>query len=122
MAGLLGVESGQDAAIRTLLYQRARHKVPPYGISVAQFTYRISELRNKLGSEGIKDEGVHVEQERGAEGKINGNVLAGNERSLAFDRTPEAILRIVYGSGNESVPGGFYPNGGDGKIAKSYLN
>ncbi|CAM8898257.1 unnamed protein product [Rhodiola kirilowii] len=122
VAGLLGVESGQDAVIRALLYERARKKVSPYGISVAEFTHRISELRNKLGSAGLKDEGLVVRKERGPEGKMGGNVLTGDQMSLAFDRTPEEILRIVYGSGNESVPGGFYPKGGDGKIAKSHLN
>ncbi|KAL9659672.1 hypothetical protein QQ045_024480 [Rhodiola kirilowii] len=122
VAGLLGVESGQDAVIRALLYERARKKVSPYGISVAEFTHRISELRNKLGSAGLKDEGLVVRKERGPEGKMGGNVLTGDQMSLAFDRTPEEILRIVYGSGNESVPGGFYPKGGDGRIAKSHLN
>ncbi|KAL8476838.1 hypothetical protein ACS0TY_029224 [Phlomoides rotata] len=65
MAGLLGVESGQDAVLRALLYERASVKVKPYG----------------------------------------------DEYSVAYDRTPEEILRIVYGSGKESQPGGFYPKG-----------
>ncbi|KAM1066308.1 hypothetical protein ACFX2H_021480 [Malus domestica] len=121
VAGLLGVESGQDAVIRALLYQRAELKVEPYGITVAEFTNRISELRNKLGHEGLKDEGLVVPKHLGAEGKVSGNILVGDEYSLACGRTPEEILRIVYGSGNEHVPGGFYPKGADGRIAKSYL-
>ncbi|KAJ6908863.1 hypothetical protein NC652_019966 [Populus alba x Populus x berolinensis] len=32
----------------------------PYGITVAEITNRISNLRNKLGKEGIKDEGLVV--------------------------------------------------------------
>lgn len=115
------MESGQDAVIRGLLYKRASEKVKPYGITVVEFTNRISELRNKLGSSGLKDEGLIVPNLRGAEGKIRGNVLAGDQNSLGFDRTPEEILRIVYGSGNERVPGGFFPKGGDGRIAKSHL-
>jgi hypothetical protein len=122
VAGLLGVESGQDAAIRALLYERASSKVPPYGINVATFTNRISELRNKLGRAGLKDEGLIVRSAIGAEGKSFGNVLAGDQYSVAYDRTPEEILRIVYGSGDERVPGGFYPKGGDGRIAKSHLH
>lgn len=121
VAGLLGVESGQDAVLRALLYERAKLKVAPYGITVAEFTNRISALRNKLGHDGVKDEGLIVPAVRGAEGKISGNVLAGDRFSLAYGRTPEEILRIVYGSGNERVPGGFYPNGADGSIAKKYL-
>jgi len=52
---------------------------------------------------------------------VSGNVLAGDSESLAFDRTPEEILRIVYGSGDEQVPGGFFPHGAGGKIARSHL-
>lgn len=119
VAGLLGVESGQDAVIRALLYQRAAEKVEPYGVTVAVFTHRISDLRNKLGRAGIKDEGIVVPKNEGAEGKITGNVLAGDKDSLAYPRTPQEILRIVYGGGNEHAPGGFYPKGADGHIAKS---
>ncbi|PRQ39508.1 hypothetical protein RchiOBHm_Chr4g0426001 [Rosa chinensis] len=121
VAGLLGVESGQDAVIRTLLYKHALVKVHPYDITVAEFTNRLSDLRDKLGQAGLKDEGLLVPKYKGAEGKIRGNVLAGDGYSVAYDRTPEEILRIVYGSGDEHVPGGFYPKGADGHIAKSHL-
>ncbi|KAI6692895.1 hypothetical protein NL676_020605 [Syzygium grande] len=122
VAGLLGVESGQDAVIRALLYERAHLKVKPYGKTVAEFTNRFSELRDKLGHDGHKDEGLVVLRHQGAEGKVEGNVLAGDKYSVAYDRTPEEILRIVYGSGDASVPGGFYPKGGNGHIAKSHLH
>ncbi|KAL7242919.1 hypothetical protein ACSBR1_015342 [Camellia fascicularis] len=121
VAGLLAIESGQDAVIRGLLYERAREKVKPYGITVAAFTDHISELRNKLGSAGVKDEGLIVPTFQGAEGKLRGNVLAGDQNSVGYDRTPEEILRIIYSSGDEHVPGGFYPKGADGRIAKSHL-
>ncbi|XP_050217176.1 desiccation-related protein PCC13-62 [Mercurialis annua] len=122
VAGLLAVESGQDAVIRTLLYERALEKVYPYKITVAEFTDRISNLRNELGNNtAVKDEGIIVPRGEGAEGRINGNVLAGDEHSLGYPRTAEEILRIVYGGGDERVPGGFYPKGADGRIAKSYL-
>ncbi|XP_010479201.1 PREDICTED: desiccation-related protein PCC13-62-like [Camelina sativa] len=120
VAGLLGVESGQDAVIRAMLNARASKIVHPYNITVAAFTNKISELRNKLGKTGLKDEGLMVRKADGAEGKVIGNVLAGDESSLSYDRTPEEILRIVYGSGNESIPGGFYPKGANGDIAKLY--
>ncbi|CAN0855264.1 Ferritin-like catalase Nec2, partial [Linum grandiflorum] len=121
VAGLLAVESGQDAVIRTMLYERSMMKVHPYDITVAEFTNKISILRNKLGNDGIKDEGLVVPVELGAEGKVRGNVLAGNEFSIGYGRTPEEILRIVYGNGNESCPGGFYPDGARGRIARSHL-
>ncbi|RXH71839.1 hypothetical protein DVH24_025340 [Malus domestica] len=109
VAGLLGVESGQDAVIRALLYEHVNLIVKPYGITVAEFTNRISSLRNKLGRTGLKDEGLVVHEYRGAQGKISGNILAGDKYS------------VVYGSGDERVTGGIYPKGADGRIAKSYL-
>ncbi|XP_050240021.1 desiccation-related protein PCC13-62-like [Quercus robur] len=121
VAGLLGVESGQDAVIRAYLYEHAKEIVSPYGITVGEFTNLFSKLRDRLGHQGHKDEGLVVPLAEGAEGKINGNVLAGDADSVAFDRTAEEILRIVYGSGDEKKPGGFYPKGGNGRIARSHL-
>ncbi|KAJ1689976.1 hypothetical protein LUZ63_014131 [Rhynchospora breviuscula] len=120
VAGLLGVESAQDAVIRALLHERALLTVQPYDITVADFTNRISDLRNDIGKQGLKDEGLIVPLELGAEGRISGNVIAGDRDSVAYDRSPEEILRIVYGTGSESIPGGFFPWGGDGQIARSY--
>ncbi|KAH9608659.1 hypothetical protein KSS87_014351 [Heliosperma pusillum] len=120
--GLLGVESGQDAVIRMYLYERAMKVVQPYEFTVAEFTERISMLRNKLGMCGIKDEGVIVPPELGAEGRSSTNVLSANRDSLSYPRTPAEILRIVYGTGNERDPGAFYPEGGNGEIARMYLH
>lgn len=117
----MGVESGQDAVIRTLLYQRATEKVIPYGITVAEFTNKISILRNNLGHNGIKDEGIIVPAFLGVEKNIPGNILTGNKYSLAYGRKPEEILRIVYASGKVEVAGGFYPNGANGTIARKFL-
>ncbi|KAK8684498.1 hypothetical protein V6N13_040522 [Hibiscus sabdariffa] len=120
VAGLLGVESGQDAIIRALLYQHLTENVSPYKLNVAEFANQITNLRNNLGHTD-SDEGLIVSVDFGAEGKVVGNVLAGDQFSVAFDRTPEEILRIVYGTGNESIPGGFFPKGANGNIAKSHL-
>ncbi|KAL9235028.1 hypothetical protein vseg_009829 [Gypsophila vaccaria] len=121
LAGLLGVESGQDAIIRMYLYERTTLIVHPYNFTVACFTKHISMLRNRLGMCGIKDEGIIVPPELGAEGNSSTNVLSANRDSLSYPRTPAEILRIVYGTGNEHVPGGFYPRGANGKIARMYL-
>ncbi|MED6134988.1 hypothetical protein PIB30_042086 [Stylosanthes scabra] len=121
VAGLLAAESGQDAVVRAMLYERRYEIVIPYGVTVAEFTDRISALRNKLGRDGLKDEGLVVPKELGAEGKVTGNILSLNKDSLGYPRTPPEILRIVYATGNESVPGGFYPKGANGTIARSYL-
>lgn len=115
------MESGQDSVLRALLYLRAFLTVEPYGITVAEFTNKISKLRNEFGNAGVKDEGIVVKPGEGAEERIRGNVLAGDQYSLSYERTPEEVLGIVYGSGKENVPGGFYPKGADGRIAKSHL-
>ncbi|XP_062108844.1 ferritin-like catalase Nec2 [Humulus lupulus] len=122
VAGLLGVEAGQDAVIRALLYERREMRVMPYNITVAEFTNRISELGNRLGRGGVKSEGLVVPIALGTEGRVSGNVLSADQNSLSYGRTPIEILRIFYGSGDERKPGGFFPNGANGKIARSYLS
>ncbi|KAG4174349.1 hypothetical protein ERO13_A11G115600v2 [Gossypium hirsutum] len=120
-ASLLGVESGQDAVIRTLLYLRANETVKPYGVTVAGFTDRISEIRNRLGRCGMKDEGLIVPMQLGAENRTTSNILSADADSLSYSRTQAEILRIIYGTGDESRPGGFLPDGGRGRIAMGFL-
>uniref|UniRef100_R7W0W6 Uncharacterized protein n=1 Tax=Aegilops tauschii TaxID=37682 RepID=R7W0W6_AEGTA len=77
--GLLGVEAGQDAVFRALLFERKHETVPPYkGITVAEF----SATRNQLGKCGVKDKGLTVPPELGPEGKICTNVLSADRDSL----------------------------------------
>ena len=121
LAGLLAVESAQDAVIRTLLYEHGTARVASYAVGVAEITAHISDLRNSLGRRGVKDEGLVVALELGPEGLTVGNVIAGDHLSLAYDRTPEEILGIVYGTGNPAQHGGFFPQGADGRIARGLL-
>ncbi|MBA0645246.1 hypothetical protein Goklo_013368, partial [Gossypium klotzschianum] len=55
----------------------------------------ISGLRNELGKCGIKDEGLIVPKELGAENRTTSNVLSADSNSLSYPRTPQEILRIV---------------------------
>ncbi|KAL5996072.1 Ferritin-like catalase Nec2 [Asimina triloba] len=121
LAGLLGVESGQDAVIRSLLYLHAGSAVDPYKYTVAEFAARLSKLRNKLADCGVKDEGLMVSRKLGAENKTSSNILSANENSISYSRTPAEILRMVYGTGDEGQPGGFLPQGGGGEIAQKFL-
>uniref|UniRef100_A0A0E0KDM3 Desiccation-related protein PCC13-62 n=1 Tax=Oryza punctata TaxID=4537 RepID=A0A0E0KDM3_ORYPU len=122
VAGLLAVESGQDAVVRGLLFERRHETVAPYHITVAEFTDRVSALRNRLGQCGVKDEGLIVPKLLGAEGKICTNILSANTDSLSYSRTPAELLRILYLTGDEHVPGGFFPKGANGRIARKFLN
>lgn len=119
--GLLGVESGQDAVIRTMLYQRANDIVQPYNITVAEFVNRTSELSNQLGKCGLKDEGLLVPRSLGAENRTDSNILAADAYSLSNPRSIPEIFRIVYGTGDESKPGGFFPQGANGEIAQDLI-
>ncbi|KAK9945117.1 hypothetical protein M0R45_010647 [Rubus argutus] len=102
VAGLLGVEAGQDAVTRTLLL--------------------ISARRNLLGGCGNKDEGIILPNKTlGAEHRTTSNVLSADENSLAYAKTPAEILRNLYVNDNEKVPGGVFPRGANGVIAKHYL-
>lgn len=114
------MEAGQDAVIRALLYERAYEKVYPYNITVAEFTNKISCLRNELAMCGIKDEGLIVPLEYGAENMTESNILSADTNSLSYARTPLEILRIIYGTGSEYEPGGFLPHGANGRIARSF--
>eukprot|EP00246_Nothoceros_aenigmaticus_P008951 TRINITY_DN24222_c0_g1_i1.p1 TRINITY_DN24222_c0_g1~~TRINITY_DN24222_c0_g1_i1.p1 ORF type:complete len:307 (-),score=41.66 TRINITY_DN24222_c0_g1_i1:345-1265(-) len=121
IAGLLAVEAGQDAFTRAYLYERKDEKVAPHGFTVAEFTNKISALRNKLSNDGILDEGLIVPKELGAEKAVTGNILSADANSVAYARTAEQVFSTVYGTGDASKPGAFYPNGGDGIIAKQLL-
>ncbi|CAH9087348.1 unnamed protein product [Cuscuta europaea] len=121
LAGLLGNEAGQDAVIRMYLYERATRMVFPYRHTIADFTIRISMLRNRLAACGVKDEGLFVPPILGAENRTTSNVLSEDAESLSYKRTPAEILRILYNTGDEHIPGGFYPEGGNGRIAREYL-
>jgi hypothetical protein len=120
VAGLLGVEAGQDAVIRRTLWNFADKIVAPYNFTVTNFTDKVSDWRNSL-SHAFVDEGLVVPISEGANGQTTGNVLAGNNDSLAFARTAEQVFATVYGTGSASKPGGFFPKGADGVIAKHFL-
>nr|XP_011459794.1 PREDICTED: desiccation-related protein PCC13-62-like [Fragaria vesca subsp. vesca] len=121
-AKLLAIKAGQSAVLRALLYPKATQLVPPYNFTVREFTKAISQLTNDLGKCGIKSEGILLANTTlGAENRTTSNVLSADANSLSYARTEPEILRIVYGAGNEHLPGGFFPLGANGKIARSYL-
>jgi hypothetical protein len=104
-AGILAVEAYHSGIVRTLLYEN--------GLSAP--TNLISDARDSLdGSGADKDQGITV----GSSGRAN--LVAADENAIAFSRTPNEVLNIVYltpGSGVSS--GGFYPAGLNGEIKTS---
>ncbi|KAM7469744.1 hypothetical protein LguiA_007927 [Lonicera macranthoides] len=94
-------------------------KVDPYKYIMAKFTKCISGLRNRLAKCGIKDEGIIVPIQLGAENRTISNVLSADYDSVSYSRTPKEILRILYTTDNAAVPSGFFPLGANGAIARS---
>ena len=124
VGAILGVEAGQDGLVRMYLYRMKDVHVQGYGFTVAEFTTRISQLRNRLGStSGVVDEGLQVAATSclGAEGRLTQNLLSADTFSLTYSRTTLQILRILYGTGSESTPGAFFPQGARGAIAEAAL-
>ncbi|MEZ0493971.1 ferritin-like domain-containing protein [Kineococcus sp. TBRC 1896] len=104
-AGILAVEAYHSGIVRTLLYEN--------GLSAP--TNLISDARDALdGSGADKDQGITV----GSGGRAN--LVPTNGDSIAFSRTPQEVLNIVYLTPGSGVTrGGFYPAGLNGEIATS---
>ena len=102
-----------DAAARILAVEAyhmgmARSQLYEMGEEAWKLANAISDARNKLDGPG-KDQGIRVN------GKAN--FVPSNSDGMAFTRTPQEVLHIVYltpQSGASS--GGFYPNGMNGTL------
>jgi len=100
-AGILAVEAYHMGMARSNLFRM--------GEEARKAANALSDARDKIDSPEDKDQGIEVE------GKAN--VVPSTKDGIAFTRTPQEVLRIVYltdKDGTES--GGFYPNGMNGKI------
>ena len=104
-AGILAVEAYHSGIVRTLLYQNG----------LAAPTNLISAARDSLdGSAASKDQGITT----GASGRAN--LVAADQNAIAFSRTPQEVLNIVYLTPGAGVSkGGFYPAGLNGEIKTS---
>ncbi|WP_432520515.1 ferritin-like domain-containing protein [Kineococcus sp. SYSU DK006] len=104
-AGILAVEAYHSGIVRTLLYQNG----------LAAPTNLISDARDALDGGGAdKDQGITV----GEGGRAN--LVAADADAIAFSRTPQEVLNIVYLTPGAGVgKGGFYPAGLNGEIATS---
>ncbi|KAH9730351.1 protein pcc13-62 [Citrus sinensis] len=88
VAELLGVESGEDAVLPTLLYERTYENVLPYNITVVEFTIYVSDLRNQVAMFGIKDKGLIVPPQLGAESRTESNTLSADAKFLVVYANP----------------------------------
>ena len=96
-ASILAVEAYHAGEIRTILYSQGVFKP----------VQAISDLRDKADGKGDKDQGIG--------NPSVANIIPTDKNSLAFARSTDEVLKIVYlGS---STKGGFFPNGLNGKIS-----
>lgn len=108
VARVVGVKSAQDAAIRTVLYQRRGQIVEHYNMTVGAFTAQLSALRTKLDMANVTvtnptgnftlpptvDEGVLVAGRDSAERLLTGNIISADENSMSVGRTPEQVKNL----------------------------
>lgn len=100
-AGLLGAEGYHVGALRAVLSKMGAPALERFGA--------ISDLRDRL--DGRQD----LDQPLVLGGKVN--ISPSNENAIAYGRTPQHALNILYGSpGANIMQGGFFPEGVNGAI------
>ncbi|MFD2346839.1 ferritin-like domain-containing protein [Sinorhizobium terangae] len=100
-AGILAVEAYHMGMARSTLYRM--------GEQAWEAANAVSDARDKIDGSEDKDQGIQMD------GKAN--FVPSTPDAIAFTRTPQEVLRIVYLTDQEGASkGGFYPNGMNGMI------
>ncbi|WP_081157806.1 ferritin-like domain-containing protein [Ensifer aridi] len=100
-AGILAVEAYHMGMARSTLYRM--------GEQAWEAANAVSDARDKIDGPEDKDQGMRMD------GKAN--IVPSTPDAIAFTRTPEEVLRIVYLTDQAGASkGGFYPNGMNGVI------
>lgn len=102
-AGILAVEAYHAGIIRLLCTQA----------SLGHQAASISHLRNRLtGIQQITDQGIYIQN---SDGTAAHNLVPTGSNGIAFERTTDQVLNIVY-AGGRSGDFGFFPDKVNGKI------
>jgi hypothetical protein len=100
-AGILAVEAYHMGMARSQLYEM--------GEKAQKAANAVSSARDKIDGPDDKDQGIE------RNGKAN--FVPSNPDGIAFRRTPQEVLRIVYLTDKPGVSsGGFYPKGMNGSL------
>ncbi|GAA2752091.1 ferritin-like domain-containing protein [Amnibacterium kyonggiense] len=104
-AGILAVEAYHAGIVRTTLYAEGFLDPSLYGT-----VNKLSDARDLLDGPGDDDQGIGD--------RDRANLVPTDRNSIAYSRTPGAVLDIVYLnlSGKPVDKGGFYPHGVNGAI------
>ena len=104
IAGILAVEAYHMGMARSLLYQA--------GPTAQQAANAITAAR------GVLNDMPEIEQGIAIDGRAN--FVPSDAQGIAFTRTPEQVLQIVYLTPETGVSsGGFFPNGVNGDLAST---
>jgi hypothetical protein len=115
-AGILAVEAYHAGLIRTVLWDMDQ-ATPAAGIAAT--ATKISNLRAKLDGTNNDDVGLGTEQValNGATANFTASTIVNaDSNTIAFSRTAQQVLNIVYASPT-GVKGGFFPNGLNGNVS-----
>jgi hypothetical protein len=100
-AGILAVEAYHMGMARSQLFTM--------GATAIKYAGAISDARDKLDGPEDKDQAIEVN------GKAN--FVPTTPNAIAFRRTPQEVLHIVYLTDQAGISkGGFYPNGMNGTL------
>jgi hypothetical protein len=100
-AGILAVEAYHMGMARSQLYEM--------GEEARKAANAISRARDKVDGPEDKDQGIEIEG--------RANFVPSTKDGIAFTRTPQEVLRIVYLTDKEGADaGGFYPKGMNGNL------
>jgi ferritin-like protein len=100
-AGILAVEAYHAGIVRTNLYAKGLNKA----------VRAISAARDSLDGRSDDDRGIGW--------RTRANIVPTDANGIAFSRTPQHVLNIVYLTPNRVTRGGFYPHGVNGTINTS---
>ncbi|MBC3760097.1 ferritin-like domain-containing protein [Quadrisphaera oryzae] len=102
-AGILAVEAYHAGIVRSALFEM--------GTDVQGVAQKISDVRDAVDGSTDLDQGLTPD------GGATANIVPTDDNGIAFSRTPQQVLNIVYLNGASGVSGGgFYPQGLNGDL------
>ncbi|WP_454279877.1 ferritin-like domain-containing protein [Sphingomonas sp. Marseille-Q8236] len=117
-AGILAVEAYHAAIVRTTLYGLGYDMANPQS-SLITAAGRISDARDSLDGSTDLDQGI---AQTTVNGQLVSNIVPLDNNGIAFSRTPQQVLNIVYLNNAAATLGGFFPAGVNGTLRASAAN
>ena len=117
-AGILAVEAYHAAIVRTTLYGLGYDMNNPQP-SLITAAGRISDARDSLDGSTDLDQGI---AQTTVNGQLVSNIVPLDNNGIAFSRTPQQVLNIVYLNNAAATLGGFFPAGVNGTLRASAAN